>query len=163
MHPIIRKWVQRHDSHTISFDYCQFGTPWKNATTILSVGNQKFHTGNGRRCKVVYSGKQSICSRTGKFHETPTGFVNGATKGQYKTNRACPYPEEFCEYVADSIAQPQVHFTKTSQQGEIHTTARDELSGEMYAMAIGPAVAMDPPPASHYITHLPNILAAKHA
>ncbi len=91
MHPIIRKWVQHKTSHKVEFDYCQFGTAWKKATTILSVGNTKFHTGKLVKCKVTWQGKDSICSKTGKPHVTLTGFIGGAEKGQYKTNKACPF------------------------------------------------------------------------
>ena len=110
MHPIIRKWVQHKSAHLIEFDYCQFGTEWKKATTILSVGNRNFHTGKSLRCKVTWRDKTSICPKTGKPHTTLAGFVDNKEKGQYKTNKACPYPEEFCEYVAPLIANPSVHF-----------------------------------------------------
>ena len=94
MHPIIRKWVQHKSAHLIEFDYCQFGTEWKKATTILSVGNRNFHTGKSLRCKVTWRDKISIYSKTGKPHTTLVGFVDDKEKGQYKTNKACPYPEE---------------------------------------------------------------------
>jgi len=91
-HPLIRKWIHNPASQKVEFDYCQFGTEWKKSTTTLSVGNLKFHTGQTVKCKVVWHNGSSICSRTGKPHDALTGFINGAPKGQYKTNKACPYP-----------------------------------------------------------------------
>ena len=44
----------------------------------------------------------------GEPHQTLSGFVNNAEKGQCKTNAACPYPYEFAEYVAEFIAEPDV-------------------------------------------------------
>ena len=70
MHPIIRKWIQNKASHKAEFNYCQFGTTWKKSTTILSVGNIKFHTGKLMKCAVTWEGENSICSKTGKPHET---------------------------------------------------------------------------------------------
>ena len=96
-HPIIRKWKHHKASQLVEFDYCQFGTDWKKTTTILSVGNLKFNVGKLVKCKLVWHDGCSICSRTGKPHEVLSGFVKGAPKGQYKTNRACPYPEAFCD------------------------------------------------------------------
>ncbi len=106
MHPIIRKWIQHKSSHKVEFDYCKFGTDWKKSTTILSVGNKRFHIGKMMKCKVSWQGKDSICSTTGKPHVTLSGFINGADKGQYKTNKVCPYPFGFCTYVSELIAQP---------------------------------------------------------
>ena len=51
----------------------------------------------------LWQGSQSICSKTRNTHETLSGFIDGAEKGQYKTNRACPYPAAFCTYVAKLI------------------------------------------------------------
>ena len=148
MHPIIRKWASHKASHKVEFDYCQFETSWNKSTTIMSVGNIKFHTGKMKKCKVTWRGKESICSRTGKAHETLSGFINGAEKGQYKTNKACPYPAGFCKYVADLISQPSIHYNKKPKLGE---NPRGEL-----AMVAGPKVSMDSPLADHYITHLPK-------
>jgi hypothetical protein len=100
MHPIIKQWVQHKFSHTVEFDYCQFGTDWRKPTTILSVGNEAFHIGKLVKCRQTWHGKDSICSKTDKPHTTLSGFLGGADKGQYLTNRACPYPKDFCTYVA---------------------------------------------------------------
>ena len=116
MHPIIKKWVQCGSAHLVHFDYCQFGTEWKKSTTILAVGNKNFHTGKSVRCKVCWKGDVSICSKTGKPHTTLSGFVGDAEKGQYKTNRACPYPHEFCTYCADLIVNPFVHFVSRTRK-----------------------------------------------
>jgi hypothetical protein len=86
----------------------------------------------------------SICSKTGKTHVTLTGFTNGASKGQYKTNKACPYPPTFCSYIADLITGPEINYQK--QLGE----------NPKVAMPVGPKVSMDKPPSDHYITHLPK-------
>jgi len=144
-HPIIRKWIQNPASQKVEFDYCQFGTEWKKSTTILSVGNLKFHSGQTVKCKVVWHNGSSICSRTGKPHETLTGFINGAPKGQYKTNKACPYPWEFCTYVAKLVAQPELCYKK--KLGE---------NRGVPVMPVGPKVSLDPPPPEHYLTHLPK-------
>jgi len=63
MHPIIRKWIQKKTSHRVEFDYCQFDTSWRKPTSILSVGNSKFHTGMKLKCKVYWQGKMSYCSK----------------------------------------------------------------------------------------------------
>ena len=47
-----------------------------------------------------------------------SGFVGGATKGQYNTNKACPYPPDFCTYVAEFIYEPSVNFAKGYKNGE---------------------------------------------
>ena len=91
-HPIIRKWIQHDSSHKVEVDYCQFGTDWKKATSILSVGNKKFHTGKAVKCKLTWQGKVSICSQTVKTHQTLSGFVDNAEECKCKTNVACPYP-----------------------------------------------------------------------
>ena len=136
MHPIVKKWIQHKSSHKVEFDYCQFGTEWKKPTTILSVGNAKSNTNSSIRCKTVWKDNVSLCSKTGKPHTTLSGFVNGAQKGQYKTNRACPYPPDFCDHVAELIYYPTLNYEKKSPQ---------ELA-ERFVMAIGPAVSMQPPP-----------------
>ena len=89
-HPLSIKWVRHPLTHKVEFDYCQFGTDWRKATSILSVGNSKFHTGSGVKCTTKWINGDSICSTTGKPHTTLSGFVNGKDKGQYKTNKACP-------------------------------------------------------------------------
>ena len=116
MHPIIRKWVQCGSSHLVRFDYCQFGTEWKKATTVLTVGNKNFHTGKSVRCKVSWENDVSICSKTGRPHTTLSGFAGDAEKGQYTTNKVCPYPHEFCTYCAELIVNPSVHFASTSNK-----------------------------------------------
>lgn len=103
-HPIIRKWKHHRADQPVGFVGCQFGTDWKNSTAILSVGNLKFHAGQMVKCKLVWHDGCSICSRTGKPHEVLSCFVKGAPKGQYKTHRGCPYPEEFCDYVATLVS-----------------------------------------------------------
>ena len=153
MHPIIRKWIQKKTTHRVEFDYCQFDTAWRKPTSVLSVGNSKFHTGMKMKCKVSWQGEISYCSKTKEPHVTLTGFVNGAEKGQYKTNRACPYRFGCCEYVANLIAQPSIHFKRN---------LGDNPKGTM-AM-VGPAVSMELPPADHYITHTcQSTLVAKRA
>ena len=133
--------VKNHpSSHKIEFDYCQFRTDWKKPTAILSVGNKLFHTGKSIRCKVAWYNKVSICSKTGKTHTTLSGFVGGATKGQYNTNKACPYPPDFCTYVAEFIYEPAVQFAK--KNGGTNTV--DEKTA--MALPIGPAVSMHAPP-----------------
>jgi len=151
MHAIIKKWVQCGSAHLVRFDYCQFGTEWKKATTVLSVGNKNFHTGNSVRCDVTWKDDVSLCSKSGKPHTTLSGFIGDATKGQYKTNRACPYPVEFCTYVANFIAKPVVHFASRIKKGEIQDNVE-----KIAAMPVGPAVSMQAPPADHYLTHLPK-------
>ena len=158
MHPIIKKWVRHPSSHLVAFDYCQYGTEWKKPTTILSFGNTNFHTGKSVRCKGSFRDGISYCSKTGKPHVTLSGFVNGAQKGQYKTNRACPYPVEFCDYVSDFIYKPNVKITtrsyKGGNQGDSDTSTT--VSAVASAMPVGPAVSMNAPPADHYLTHLPK-------
>ena len=144
-HPIIRKWTQHPASQKVEFDYCQFGTDWKKGTTILSVGNLEFHAGHGVKCKVVWHNGSSTCSRTGKPHETLTGFINGAPKGQYNTNKACPYPLEFCTHVAKLVAQPQLCYKR--KVGE---------NPGLPSMPIGPKVSLDLTPPEHCLTHLPK-------
>jgi hypothetical protein len=82
MHPVIRKWLLNKSSHRVEFDYCQFGTQWEKSTSILSVGNKRLHTDKRMKCKVTWRDKDPICSKTGKPHETLSGFINGGTKGQ---------------------------------------------------------------------------------
>ena len=43
----------------MEFDYCQFGTNWKKATAILSVGNTKLHTCKKHKCSVGWQGTTS--------------------------------------------------------------------------------------------------------
>ena len=52
------------------------------------------------------------------------------------------------------MAEPDVHFATRNYQGENHTT--DEEGTAHFAMPVGPAVSMQPPPADHYILHLPK-------
>ena len=79
-----------------------------------------------------------------------SGFVDGAPKGQYKTNKACPYPPEFCTYVAEFIYEPSVQFAK--KNGGTNTDDEKTIT----ALPIGPAVSMHAPPPEHYLTHLPK-------
>ena len=132
----------------VEFYYCQYDTAWEKVTIIMSVGNTKFHVGCKVKCKSQWTNGVSICSRTGTPHETLSGFINGAQKGQYKTNRACPYPVKFFDYVAQFISEPDVQFYKRHQTGEIH--------GSVQALVAGPKVSIAPPPPEHYLTHLPK-------
>ena len=86
----------------------------------------------------------SICSRTGKPHETLSGFTNGASKGQYKTNKACPYPLAFCQHIVEYIVAPTISFP---------VKMRENVQA---AMPVGPKVSMEKPPPDHYLTHLPK-------
>ena len=81
-----------------------------------------------------------------------SGFVNGAQKGQYKTNKACPYPLEFCEYVSELIYKPTVKYATRIQNGENLNT----VDGTLIAMPVGPVVSLQAPPADHYLCHLPK-------
>ena len=138
MHPLIKKWIRHNDTQLVNFDYCQFGTSWKKSTTVLAYGNKKFNNGIKMQCRETWRGKQSICSRTGEAHELLAGFIKGRSKGQYKTNKACPYPYKFCEHVAPIIVSPQ---------------RLDH--GENQAVNLA-AISMEKPPDDHYLTHLPK-------
>ena len=95
--------------------------------------------------------KFQFVQQTGNPHTTLAGFVGDKEKAQYKTNKACPYPEEFCDYGAPLITKPIVHF---EQQGEIRT---DDVDKAIFAAtSVGPRVSMQAPSADHYITHLPK-------
>ena len=48
-HPLIIKWVRHKRTHKVEFDYCQFGTQWKKATTVLAFNNSKFNNGVQRK------------------------------------------------------------------------------------------------------------------
>ena len=108
MHPIIKKRVRHKSSHLFAFDYCQYGTEWKKPTSILSFGNTNFHTGKSVRCKTAWREGVCYCSKSGKPHVTLSGFVHGVTQGQYRINKACPYPPVFCDYVSEPIHKPTV-------------------------------------------------------
>ena len=95
--------------------------------SCLSVGSRDFHTGSSIRCEVTWEDGVSYWSKSGKPHTTFSGFVGNATKGQYKTNRACPYPEEFCTYVAGLIAKLAVHFNSRMKRREIR---REHIYGD---------------------------------
>ena len=103
MHPLIRKWVQHEASHQVEYDYCQFGMDWKKPTGVLSVGGSKLHTGSKIKCTTVWRDGLSIRSRSGKPHVTLSCFTNAASKGQCNTNKACPYPLEFCKHTVEHI------------------------------------------------------------
>ena len=92
-------------------------------------------------------------SRTGRPHTALSGFIGGGDEGQYLTNRACPYPCDFCTYVAKFIAEPKVSFTRRITLGA-HST--DDEGKSLPAMVVGPQVSTNIPPADHYITHLPK-------
>ena len=64
-----------------------------------------------------------------------------AHKGQYKTNAACPDPLPFCEYIAELVYEPEVY---------PRSRKTESVSG------LAAAVKLEPPPASHYILHLPK-------
>ena len=147
MHPIIKKWVRHKSSHLVTFEYCQYGTEWKKPTSILSFGNSDFHTGKSVRCKTTWCDGKSICSKSGKPHTTLSGFINGASKGQYRTNAACPYPSEFCEFVSDLIWKPTVKVISRNQKGENSCTVDD--GANLVAMPVGPAVSINLPSADH--------------
>ena len=83
-----------------------------------------------------------------------SGFVNGAQKGQYRTNKACPYPPDFCEYVSELIYKPTVKFVTKKEYGE--NLGDDGMVITLNAMPVGPAVSMQAPLADHYLTHLPK-------
>ena len=125
----------------MEFDSCQFDTEWEKSTTILVFNNKKFQQRKRVTCKVTYENGESICSKTGKPHVLLSGFKGEKNKGQYKTNVACPYPPPFCEYVADLVVEPEVY-------------PRD--SDVEPVPGLPAAVKVEPPPASHYITHLPK-------
>ena len=135
-HPLIVKWVRNKLSHKVQFDYCQFGTTWRKATSVLAFGNRDFNQSVQRKCRETWNGKKSICSRTGIQHELLAGFAHGKQNGQYKTNKACPYPHDFCEYVAPILSKPA------------------RVVGP--ALAAGPVVSMEKQPDDHYLCHLPK-------
>ena len=86
------------------------------------------------------SNKKTYCSHTGKLHVTLSGFTGGRDSGQYLTNKACPYPEEFCEHIAPVLVNPA-------------PTNRKLQESEKTLMA---AKTIDVPPPDHYWTHLPK-------
>ncbi len=159
MHPIIKTRVRHKSSHLVTLDYCQCGTEWKKPTSILSFGNSDFHTGKSVRCKTIWCDGRSLCSKSGKPHITLSGCVHGASKVQYRTNVACRYPPEFCEYVSDLVWKPPVKVTSRNQKGEHLNTVDD--GANLVAMPAGPAVSMHLPSADHYLTHLPKHLGCK--
>ena len=148
-HLFTKKWVEHPDSCKVDFDYCQFDTTWKKATSVLAFGNKKFNQSIRFKCKTTYDGGKSICSRTGKHHELLSGFNAGADKGQYKTNKACPYPQPFCDYFKVVLTEPEKPLLTTQQQPE---TAQEDVP----ALASNPSISMERPPPEHYLTHLPK-------
>ncbi len=141
-HPLITKWMRHEHTKLVHFDYCQYGMPWKKSTSVLAYNNKHFNNGISATCRETWKASRSICSRSGTFHETLSGFVGNKSKGQYKTNRACPYPEQFAKMLAKIIVVPD-RLCETYRHGP-----------GLFAAAS--SIVVEKPPADHYLTHLPK-------
>ena len=84
---------------TVSFrrtDFCQWGTPWRKATGLMSV-----HL-DYQAASRVCCGKPGICSRTGKAHQVLKGQ---RADGVFWTLIAEPYPKIWCTCLARCVAR----------------------------------------------------------
>ena len=83
----------------ITLDFCQFGTPWRKATSLLcgNLDSQDLQRLQ-RRCR----GTAGVCSRTQKRHWQ----LSGTHKGVNMTKLAQPYPTDLCRQIAFVLTAP---------------------------------------------------------
>ena len=77
-------------------DFCQWGTPWRKATGLMSV-----HL-DYQPASRVCCGKPGICSRTGTSHQVLKGQ---RADGVFWTLIAEPYPKIWCTCLARCMAR----------------------------------------------------------
>ena len=82
-------------SHTLHF--CQYGTPWKKATTIAAFKFPRLSQAM-RSCL----GHGGLCSRTGKKHFQLSGKDSS---GMWLTARGAAYPPQFCSAYSDALIE----------------------------------------------------------
>eukprot|EP00959_Pyramimonas_sp_CCMP1952_P362733 7596015-Pyramimonas_sp.AAC.1 len=80
----------RSDVFVIALDYCQYGTPWKKPTKILTSCEDL------RSIARTCSGTTRSCSVTRQPHQVLRGDAPCGTKW---TKLACPYPTSLCEEI----------------------------------------------------------------
>ncbi|CAE7233976.1 unnamed protein product [Symbiodinium sp. CCMP2592] len=102
--PELKELMSGPDFNFGTFHHCQFGQPWKKATSLAMWG--KFSGGPGHLAKILRTCKSRRCSVTGKKHERLQGFVTGPKakgKTSFKTSQAAAYPQEFCKAFAQLL------------------------------------------------------------
>ena len=81
------------------------------------------------------------------------GRPSGATKGEWKTTNACPYPLGFCEHLAPLIVAP---YRDTFCTARVPDASEAKRSSSARVLANYNWTAADVPLDSHYLTHLPK-------
>ena len=84
--------------HRFSFDFCQFGMPWRKRTGVLT--NCKSLCDLEMLCGSASN--NYMCTRTQKRHVELSG--KDPASGKFRTALACAYPKQFCRKFADLLA-----------------------------------------------------------
>ena len=84
------------DTQIAQFDFCQFGTPWRKATSVLVYGNPNL----AQQQRVCHFLIGYFCSGSGKRHVQLTGVDE---HGQHLTHVAEPYPARLCKHWSSLI------------------------------------------------------------
>ena len=92
--PEIKSFTQEYSPIFDVVDFCQYGTPWRKRTALMSVCGQSLDL---RVC----AGAPGQCSRSSRPHVRLTGRD---PRGVFWTLRAQPYPPQLTEEVARKIA-----------------------------------------------------------
>ena len=94
--PPIAKQVREGGAVKTTFDFCQYGKPWRKRTVVMGWGVLP-NPDLGRVC----CGRRGLCSRTGAPHIQLSGTC--AANGQLWTRVAEPYPSSLCARLADHL------------------------------------------------------------
>ena len=89
----------------VNSDYCQFNTPWRKITKV-AAWNSCVLDALDKQC----SGRNGICSRSGKHHIVLQGKPPGGSKCW--TLIAEPYPRSWAKAAANIMIQSMQHLTE---------------------------------------------------
>jgi hypothetical protein len=93
---------QHSEVSLLRIDFCQYGTPWRKATRLLSW-HWPLLSAVAKQC----SGTGGVCSKSHDKHITLSGTDSS---GQWMTRLAQPYPRPLCRAIA-SAGQQQLQHT----------------------------------------------------
>ena len=90
----LQRLLQRPSCQLLTFDCCQYGSPWRKRTSVAAWGAADLSRLQ-RRC----AGRRGQCSRTGRPHVILTGHSDGV----HLTAQAAAYPPPFCREISKLI------------------------------------------------------------
>ena len=102
--PELRKYVDKPHIELVHLDQCQYGRPWKKATSVLC---SRIDPRNLERLSRRCHGVRGSCPRKHKPHKVLRGA--DPKSGKNWTSRASPYPPRLAESLAFALTDNTRH------------------------------------------------------